>query len=99
MNNQQLLNVDFFKALGLEDLSDEQKLGYIAKIQQLVLNEIINEDAPKYLGAEDLDYIISLEGQAQKMEEFLRLKIPNWDRLVEQYTLKFKEQLLNANQG
>ncbi len=86
---------DLFEKLGLQDLNEDEKQKYLQEwtgiVQEIIFNRLDSE-----LTEEDRKKLESLDGN--EFEKFLREKIPNFDAIALEETLRFREQLLVDSQ-
>jgi hypothetical protein len=82
---------DLFEKLGLAGLSPEQKEKYLQEwtdmVQQKVTLRVMNE-----LSEEDQKKLEKLSGKA--FEEFLQKNIPNFNAIMVEETVRFREDLI-----
>ncbi|MGM0482416.1 MAG: DUF5663 domain-containing protein [Patescibacteria group bacterium] len=92
MNEEQKNNL--LEELGLEDLPEETQTrileamteSLLKRITLRILEELSEEDREEFEKIRE-------EQDAQKTENFLREKIPNYDEIVEEVSSSFKEEM------
>lgn len=96
-----LLNLDIFKLLKLESLSQEEKTKRLKEMEEIIFQSLVKEDLPLYLdgdGAKELEKLLNQQPlDVPAVEDWLREKIPDFDLLLGQKTLRFKKDLVVAH--
>lgn len=95
-----LEDLDIFKLLRLNHLSEEEKTAYANKLLEMAFTEIAAEDLPLFLTPEEIEQFNQMankeETKAQAME-FLKSKFPDFDNFLKEKLLAVKKDLVKAN--
>lgn len=97
-----LKDLDLFSLLRLEHLSPEEKAQRIAEIQEIALVQFFQDDLPKLLSEEDMKTFESIStttdlSKAEEINNFLRSKIPDFDKLIFEKMLTAKKEIVKQN--
>ncbi|OGM60882.1 hypothetical protein A2892_04485 [Candidatus Woesebacteria bacterium RIFCSPLOWO2_01_FULL_39_10b] len=93
-------DLDLFSLLRLEHLSPEKKAERIAEIQAIVMNNFFLDDLAKLLSEEDMkkfDNLAKDPAKSGELEEFLRSKVPELDRIIFEKMLTAKREIVRQN--
>ncbi len=95
-----LEDLDIFKLLRLDHLSEEEKTAYANRLLETAFEEIAAEDLPLYLTPEEVERFNQLsakeEAKTQAMD-FLKSKFTNFDNFLKEKLLAIKKDLVKAN--
>ena len=95
---QSLLNENIIALLGLEALTNEEKIQMLDKMSLLVQKRVLLR-IMDLLQDEDADVMATLENNPQEMMAFVAEKVPNFTEIVEEEIMKLKAEMLNAAEG
>ena len=98
MDNQQIQKT-LMEELGLQDIPQDKQEELIIKMTEVLLKRIFLETMEKLDDSGKEEYQKIAEGESvtpEKMEEFLKLKISNYDGLVQKVVEEFKEEMKNG---
>jgi hypothetical protein len=94
-SDEEILNTDLVVALGLETLSDEDKLllaeQMTSTVQKAVTLNLLNSLTPEKKA--QLDQLLE-ENDADKINAFLADEVPDFANMVQEETIKFKRAML-----
>lgn len=98
--DMKLEDLDIFKLLRLDHLSEEEKTAYANKLLEMAFTEIAAEDLPLFLTPEEIEQFNQMankeETKTQAME-FLKSKFPDFDNFLKDKLLAVKKDLIKAN--
>jgi succinate dehydrogenase flavin-adding protein (antitoxin of CptAB toxin-antitoxin module) len=94
--DKKFLEANIIEVLGLESLSDEQKIKMVQQMTDLAqkrlmlrvmeqLTEEEKDEFEKILGGQDVDLAAA---------EFIQNKVPNFDEMVKEEIVKVKQELI-----
>lgn len=91
MTDQNQTQKTILDELGLSDLPEEKKEALMVKMTEVVLKRIFVETMDKLDEASQEEYSKLLEENAEpeKVEEFLKEKIPNYEEMLKKVTDEF----------
>ncbi len=86
---------DFFEELGIADLSADKKERLSVMMTEAVLKRILLATLEKLdeKGQEEYEQIIRNGASPEQLEKFLKSKIENYEKLVEDTVLEFKQEI------
>lgn len=98
-SDSNLANLNFFEIIKLDHIPEEEKQERLLEMSQLVMMNFINADLPLLLVEDDFQILDKMIKQEEKMnmvaiQEFLRLRIEDFDLIILQKTLELKKQLI-----
>lgn len=98
--NKKKIQQDIIKELGLEGLSEEKQTELLTTMTESVLKRITVR-VLEQLSEEDKKEFDRVRETADpdKISEFLRAKIDNYDKMVEEVIKEFKEEIKTTMQG
>ena len=98
-DNQNKIQSDFLDELGLSGVSEEKKEELLVSMTEVLLKRIFIEIMEKLPEADQNEYAKIIEGKAEpdKVEAFLKEKIPNYDEIVKEVIENFKEEMKGYN--
>lgn len=83
-----------FKELGIDDLPEDKQLSLLQTMTESLLKRLTLNVLEKLSEGDRGEFEkIQEEEDAKKMEEFLRSKIDDYDKLVEDTTEEFKQEI------
>ena len=82
---------DLFEKLGLKEVTEEQKQKLLGEWTEMVQDRITLRML-SILSEEDKKQLDTLEGDA--FDQFIQEKVPNFDALVAEETIRFRENLI-----
>lgn len=95
-----LEDLDIFKLLQLDHLSEEEKTAYANRLLETAFNSIAVEDLPLFLTPEEIEQFNEMsqkeETKAQAID-FLKSKFPDFDNFLKDKLLSIKKDLVKAN--
>lgn len=100
MANTILEQLDLFKLLRLEHLTEAEKDKYVLQLTEITFKAVLVDDMPKLMSQEDIarfNELAEKEETALQAKELLYAKIPNFDELVKEKMLILKKELVRAN--
>lgn len=97
-----ILQKDITKELGLENLPEDKKEEIYLRISKIIYQntmirvvELLNEEQQDEFN-NLLDEVSKTEGESDKVLEFLRAKIENFDDILAEEVVKFKEESVDV---
>lgn len=93
-------DMDIFELMGMKNLPDDQKVLRLSEMEDIVLNDFITHDLPKYLAEEDLKELEGLDKEntdPREVYQKFREKIPNFDELLFERAIAFKKELVKQH--
>jgi len=102
MNNQNQnagkIREAVMKELGLEKLSQEKQEELIAKMGEVVLKKMFLETVEKLDGdgRKHFERMLEEKRTPEEIEEFLKVKIPDYDEILKKIVMDLKEDLKKA---
>lgn len=92
---QDIIQQDLIKELGLENLSRDKQEELIIKMTETVLKRIFLETVSKLNEKDQETYAQMIEQQSspEEMEKFLQEKIAGYDEMVKKVVDDFKEEM------
>jgi len=102
MNNQNQnagkIREAIMKELGLEKLSQEKQEELIAKMGEVILKKMFLETVEKLDedGRKHFERMLEEKRTPEEIEEFLKVKIPDYDEILKKIVMDLKEDLKKA---
>ncbi|MFA6160053.1 MAG: DUF5663 domain-containing protein [Parcubacteria group bacterium] len=95
MDNQTQIQKTIIEELGLVDLPKEKQDQLLIKMTEVVLKRIFLEIMEKLNETDQKIYekMIDENAEPEKLEEFLREKITNYDKIIARVIADFKEEM------
>jgi len=86
------------KELGLEKLSQEKQEELIAKMGEVVLKKMFLETVEKLDGdgCKHFERMLEEKRTPEEIEEFLKVKIPDYDEILKKIVMDLKKDLKKA---
>ncbi len=97
MLNQDLLEENIIKLLGLETLPDERKVALVEKMTELVQKRL-SLRLMQELNNEDGEEMARIEKTPIAMMNFLSEKFPNLEEIVNEEIIKIKQEMMQATE-
>lgn len=96
--SQKLIDQDIFEAIGLANLSEEEKNPLLQSFSETIFQAIMMRAAIKLMGPdrEEFERLIS-EGNEEKIGLFLSEKVSDIESIATQETLRFKQTLIDRS--
>lgn len=94
-SKKELLNENIISLLGLQTLSDEEKLAMVEKMTDLVQKRVMLGLFEK-LSEADKEKLASISDNAEAVITFLSEKVPNMDKIFTDEIIKIKQEMLAA---
>lgn len=96
--NQKLIDQDIFEAIGLDNLSGEEKNNLLQSFSETIFQAVMMRVAVKLMGTdrEEFERLIQ-EGQEEKIGEFLSRKVTDIESIATEETLRFKQMLIDRS--
>jgi len=93
--NNQTIQADFLDELGLSGASQEKKEELLVKMTEVLLKRIFIEVMEKLPEPDQNEYAKIIEDKAEpdKVEAFLKEKLPNYEEMVKKVIEDFKEEM------
>lgn len=98
MTNQTKMQKSLIEEMGLGDLPEEKQQALTEKMFEVLLKNIFVEAGEK-LSEEDKNIfgeMISKEASPEEIEKFLKEKIPDYEEMVKNIILNFREEMLKV---
>ncbi|HRZ95374.1 MAG TPA: DUF5663 domain-containing protein [Candidatus Moranbacteria bacterium] len=91
----QEIKSDFLDELGLAGVSQEKKEELLVKMTEVLLKRIFIEVMEKLPESDQNEYARIIEGEAEpdKVEAFLKERLPNYEEMVKNVIDDFKEEM------
>ncbi len=98
MDNQTQIQKTIIEELGLADLPKEKQDQLLVKMTEVVLRRIFLEIMEKLNESDQKVYekMIDENYTPEKLEEFLREKIANYDEMIKKIITNFKEEMVGV---
>lgn len=95
---QKLIDQDIFEAIGLANLSEEEKNKLLQSFSETIFQAMMMRVAVKLMGPdrEEFERLVS-EGKEEKIGVFLSQKVPEIESISTQETLRFKQTLIDRS--
>ncbi len=97
MENQNVSKIreTIMKELGLEKLPQEKQEELLAKMGEVVLKKMFLETVDKLDedGRKHFEKMLENKSTPEEIEEFLKVKIPDYEKMVEKIVTDLKEEL------
>jgi hypothetical protein len=95
MTQDTILQKSIIEELGLQDLPKEKQEEILVKMTEVLLKKIYLETFEKLeqKDREELGSMLDQEAEPEKVEEYLRGKIENYDEFVKKVAEDFKEEM------
>lgn len=89
-------DIDIFEALGASDLPDSEKGALLLQMLDLIQGRVFDRIVDGMTEEEQDNMVDSLgeEEDAEKLEEFLMAKVPNYEQLFVEETKKLRHELV-----
>lgn len=93
--DQARTNQSLLDELGLSNLPQEKKDALLIKMTEVILKKIFVEVMDKLndQAKEEYEKLIAEKAGPEKMDEFLKARIANYDSLVEKVVAEFKAEM------
>ncbi len=99
---ENILNENIIKYLGLENLDEEKQKETLLRIGKVIYQavmmrvvDLLDEESQKEFN-NLLDEVGTDESKQNKIMEFLKEKIPNFDEIAQEEIAKFKEETVSV---
>ncbi|MFC1637936.1 DUF5663 domain-containing protein [Patescibacteria group bacterium] len=98
MDNQQdasQIKQKVMQEFGLEGIDEEKQDEFLAKMGEMILKRVFVETVEKLddEGRAHFEKMLEEKRTAEEVEEFLKVKIPNYDQMLESIVVELKEDL------
>lgn len=93
-------DLDLFKLLRLDHLSDEEKVTWGQELVESALNQVGVEILPQFLTEEEMAKFTEFSGKPESQPEAMQLleeKIPDFQGLLKEKLLAIKKDMVKAN--
>jgi len=98
MEDNQLLQENIIISLGLSNLPDEEKAKIVEQVLNLLQKRIMLR-ITELVAAEDDAIIEQLSGDFGRLIMYLKTKVPNFDKILEEEVLAVKKELSESVSG
>jgi len=98
MSNNDLLNENIIGLLGLESLPDAEKAAMVEKMTTLIQKRLMLR-VMEALSEEDAKVMAEMEKNPQEILAFVAEKVPNFEDMVKEETVRLKEEMLKATEN
>jgi predicted nucleic acid-binding OB-fold protein len=95
MDEQTKIKKALLAELNLSDISEEKQDELLAKMGEVILKKIFIETVEKLdeVGRKHFSEMLNEERTVEEIEEFLKIKIPDYDIMVERIVKELKDKL------
>lgn len=95
MANPNLLEENILSLLGLESLPEEEKKAILLKMAD-VLRKRVMVRVIEQLDEKDEEKLATIGDQPEEVIKYLAERIPDFDKIMEEETIKLKEEMSNV---
>lgn len=94
-DDQNKIQPDFLDELGLSGISEEKKEELLVSMTEVLLKRIFIETMEKLSESDRDEYLKTVEegSSPEKVEAFLKEKIPNYEKMVKEVVKGFKREM------
>ncbi|MFC1645217.1 DUF5663 domain-containing protein [Patescibacteria group bacterium] len=99
MNNEQKdvsqVKLKIMQEFGLEGIEEEKQDEFLAKMGEMILKRVFVETVEKLddEGRAHFEKMLEEKRTSEEVEEFLKVKIPDYDQMLEGIVVELKEDL------
>jgi hypothetical protein len=101
MNQDNKIIQKLMDELGLSNLPDDKKEELVAKMAEVILKRMfaatVNELSPE--DQEAYGELLDKKAKPEKIEKFLREKIPGYEQKMEKVAVDFRNEMLNNSRN
>jgi uncharacterized protein (DUF849 family) len=101
MDTKQLLQTNVIDEMGLQNLPPDQKQALLDKMAQTVQGRVLDRvlDTLSADQRQQFESLLATDADPAKLDEFLKQNIPDYDKLVLEILMQFKQEMITDAQA